>query len=155
MSTATIIEPREFAGFGIIRFTKLLISITCNSSHGHEQAVSRLLSDLADLNHTQQLDTGSYHAILGKSADVADFFNYDIDLLTTESNSWYRASIIHQMGLGMLQALERLRPDLTHLPFFAEATFGLNLSKKNNAKTHKHSGPLSYRSWANNLPNKN
>lgn len=152
MSQAHIIHPVEFAAFGIINFAKSLSGMIKNSTHSHEQAVYRLLSDLELLSEEQTLDTGSYHAILGKSADVAEFFNIDVMHMADDTNHWYRASIIHQMGLGMLQAIERIRPDLTTLPFFSDAIACLSQRKQNDGPSTKNGGPLSSRCWANNLP---
>ncbi|MBY0406699.1 MAG: hypothetical protein K2Q01_03335, partial [Rickettsiales bacterium] len=81
-------------------FVRSIVHITETSSHTHEHTVHRLLCDLNELHHTRRLSTGEYYTIVGKGADVADFFHYDVEHLSTEANSWYRASLIHQIGQG-------------------------------------------------------
>lgn len=147
MSTSLSHQVVEFACDSIMRFTHTLLGITQHSSHSHETTVNRLLHDLAELVQSGKLDNASYHTVLGKGADVADFFNYDIELLRHENNSWYRASVIHQMGQGMLQALEHIRPDLTSLPFFAEAIAGLSMARQTKIDRHTRV-PVTCRHWS-------
>lgn len=116
--------------------------VTAVSDHTYEIGVRRLLEDMAELHATGQIDTGSYHAVLGMSVDVLFFFNYDLAALLDEPNQWYRASLIHQMGHGMLQALEKFRPDLTQKPFFQEAVCALAIGTQKTS-----AAPVTCRQW--------
>lgn len=148
MSLTLVSHNTDMEECGISRFVGSILRITNTSSHTHEYTVNRLLTDLGELYRNGRLNTGEYHTIIGKGADVADFFHYDVDALPCENNSWYRASLIHQIGQGMLQALERIRPDITTLTFFAEAMSGLGMGRAGNSRTN----PLTCRQWANDLP---
>lgn len=103
--------------------------VTAVSNHSYEMAVNQLLEDLETLDERGQIDTASYNAVLATAVDVLFFFNYDLNALAREENVWYRASLIHQMGHGMLQALEKYRPDLTQKPFFQEAMEALAIGQ--------------------------
>ncbi len=116
--------------------------ITADSTHSYELAVGRLLEDVAELLARGQLDIASYHGIVGMAVDVLFFFNYDLESLCHEENAWYRASLIHQMGHGMLQAIGLFRPDLTQKSFYGEAAASLSLP-------HAHLGanPVRCHQW--------
>ena len=117
--------------------------VTAVSDHSYEMAVHRLLEDLEQLDERGQIDTASYNAVLATAVDVLFFFNYDLDALAREENVWYRASLIHQMGHGMLQALEKYRPDLAQKPFFQEALEALAIGVHANT----NSAPLTCPQW--------
>lgn len=123
-----------------------LLDVTRSSTHSYEQAVHRLLLDVIDQYARGALNDSSYYAIIGTGVDVLFFFNYDPELLAGEANSWYRASIIHQIGQGMLQAIERVRPDMTAKNFFREAmqSLALGIPVTHPAKT---SGALHCKQW--------
>ena len=116
--------------------------VTSVSDHSYEMAVHRLLEDLEGLDETGQIDTASYNMVLATAVDVLFFFNYELSALVQEKNIWYRASLIHQMGHGMLQALEKCRPDLAQKPFFKEAVEALAPGEQPTA-----AAPLTCRQW--------
>ena len=116
--------------------------VTRFSDHSYEIAVHRLLEDMEELDASGQIDTATYNIVLATAADVLFFFNYDLAALSSETDIWYRAALIHQMGHGMLQALEKCRPDLTQKPFFKEALEALALGKQPTSQA-----PLTCRQW--------
>lgn len=110
--------------------------VTAISDHSYEIAVHQLLEDLEALDERGQIDTATYNAVLATAVDVLFFFNYDLDALMLEENVWYRASLIHQMGHGMLQTLEKYRPDLAQKPFFQEAIEALAIGAQSTTAAH-------------------
>lgn len=121
----------------LLRFARALLDTTAGSGHSHEKAVHQLLMDIAHYHRHGLLSDSEYYITLGKAIDVVCFFNYDPYLLRNEPNTWYRASIIHQIGQGMLQAIERLRPDLTSHTLFGDAMHGLGMGKSRIAMSCK------------------
>lgn len=121
---------------------KVLRTVTEHSDQPYERAVHRLLDDMVELVARAQLDTMTYQTALMTAVDVLFFFNFEPQGFAMEAPSWYRASLVHQMGHGMLQALERFRPELTGTPFFQEALAALSIDAMLAAP------PLRCRNWA-------
>lgn len=101
-------------------FIDRLLVLTGESTHSYELAMHRLLLDLAEQETCGRLSRFEYEAVTGTALDVLFFFNYDPALLGRETDHWYRAAIIHQMAVAVLQALATMRPDLTTTPFYRE-----------------------------------
>lgn len=124
------------------QLAEVLHHVTADSTHSYELAVHRLLGDMRELLGNGQLDVMSYNAALATAVDVLHFFNYEPEMLLNEEHVWYRASLIHQIGHGMLQALEKFRPDLASKQFFAEAVAALAIGALLTLPT-----PLGCRRW--------
>ena len=148
MSLTLVSNNKDISNNIISLFANNMLHITLFSSHTYEFTVHRLITELIGFHHHGQLTSGEYTTIIGTGADVADFFHYDIELLKNEENSWYRASLIHQIGQGMLQAIARIRPDFTRHPFFTEAISGLSIGKALSG----NAAPITCRQWTNGLP---
>ena len=121
-----------------------LLGVTASSQHSYEIAVHRLLLDLQEALAENGLSEGEYALIIGAGIDVLFFFNYGQEQLLREPNIWYRASVIHQIGWGMLQTLEKIRPDLAARPFFHEA---MDVLAINRLRTRTTPSPLHCRDW--------
>jgi|GEM_PF-3162675 len=128
--------------------------LLAGSDHSYEHTVNRLLEALLEYSAEGVIEPCEYHAILGMAADVLHYFNYDLEMLTAESNHWYRASVVHQIGCGMLQVLERLRPDLTDDAIFSDAVQGLRIGRSAIAPSQltRAMVPLSCKQWASQPP---
>ena len=113
------------AAFQPDHFLHRLMQITGDSGHSYELAMHRLLADLAEQEACGRLSRFEVETVLGTALDVLFFFNYDPAMLMVEPDHWYRASIIHQMAIAMLQTLGTLRPDLAAQAFFAESVSAL------------------------------
>ena len=125
-----------------------LLAITGDSDHSYERAVHQLLHDLIDQRARGQLREGEYAMMLGTGMDVLFFFNYDLELLSAEQNRWYRASVIHQIGHAMLQAIDKIRPDLTGKPFFTEAAHALAPCRSETVgAAPRQASPIHARRW--------
>ncbi len=124
------------------QLAEILYDVTADSTHTYEVAVHRLLDDMRELLASGRLDVMSYNAALATAVDVLFFFNYDPTMLALEEHVWYRASLIHQIGHGMLQALEKFRPDLSSKQFFCEAVDALSIGALLTVPT-----PLGCRRW--------
>lgn len=122
----------------------VILRVTQTSEHSYERAVARFLSDLSAMHASGGLDTASMNAVLGTAVDVLFYFNYNLDALTQETNIWYRASLIHQMGHGMLQALAKFRPEMTQRAFFCDAVESLRISPARTSLS-----PVTCHQWAN------
>lgn len=124
------------------QLAQVLYSVTTGARDPFELAMHRLLEDVREQLAQGQLDMMSYNAVMGTAVDVLFFFNYDPITLAYEEPGWYRASLIHQIGHGMLQALERFRPDLVSKPFFQEAVIGFAIGAPSPSM-----GALTCRPW--------
>ncbi len=125
-------------------FIDRLLAVTGDSSHSYELAMHRLLQELAELEALGRISRFDYDAVTGTALDVLFFFNYDPSLLAQEVDHWYRAAIIHQMAVAMLQALGTLRPDLTTSSFYREHASALTLERAPSSAP----APLHCQQWA-------
>lgn len=140
-------ENADMPENSLYRFVSTLLDITRHSSHSYERTVHRLLLDIADSHRDGTLDEQEYCAILGSAMDVAYYFNYEPSLLLHEQNSWYRASIVHQMGQGMLGAISQMRPDLLHNGAFGEALSELSITRPKTAWSARAAMPITCRQY--------
>ncbi len=82
-----------------------------NSTHSHEQIACQLITELEELVSEGALSLEELRTLSSKAMDILAYFHFDLESLQKE-DPWYRASIIHQISCGMLQALRMMRPDL-------------------------------------------
>lgn len=115
-----------------------------HSSHGHEQAAYALIVDLEELVSKGKISEGEFALVAGKAADVLAYFRYDFAALAREE-SWYRASVIHQMSCGMLQLLRFLRPDLNDHDMLSDTAY--HLYRAPSSARHPHAAPITCKNW--------
>jgi len=134
----------------IALFARRFAAMTEHSSHTYERSVHKLLGDLAEYRRQDVLSGSEYEAIVGTAVDVMQYFNLDVRSLAV-SDDWYRASVIHQMGQGMLQAMRTLHEELTLDVVYQDALSGLGIGRR---AAHLHtetaaSAPITCHKWAN------
>lgn len=95
-----------------------------HSPHPHEQTAYSFICDLEELADNRIISLTELTLIIGKAEDILAYFRYDAEKLAHEATS-YRASVIHQMSCGMLQALRLLRPDLHDNCMLGETAYNL------------------------------
>lgn len=132
-------------------FITRLLAITGDSTHSYELAMHRLLLELAEMKARGVLNRFEYETVTGTALDVLFFFNYDPTLLAQEQDRWYRASIIHQMAVAILQTLATLRQDITRTSFYREHVSALALEHPTSSATNAL--PLQCQQWAPLLAN--
>jgi len=137
------------SAFSYSTFLSKIKKLTQHSSHSHEQTAYSLICDLEELTDNKVISRSEFATIIGKAADVLAYFRYDFDEMIHE-NTWYRASIIHQMGCGMLQVLRMMRPDLQGNNTLNESAYHLyceQQSPKTTEKEPKSPRPIKGKNW--------
>lgn len=120
--------------------------VTKSSSHSQEQAAYDLICDLETMLGEGLLTHEEFTFIIGKATDVLMYFRYDMDGLSHE-DSWYRASVIHQMGCGMLEALRIIRPGLTQYQAIGDIAHQLYFAEPLHENSRSTPGPIGCKRW--------
>lgn len=96
---------------GVLQQLKAMLA---PSDHSYEMATHDLIVDIEALALRGVLRYGELSLLAGKAMDVIAYFRLDVSSLAGE-DPWYRASVVHQIGCGLLQVLRLLRPEMADM----------------------------------------
>lgn len=117
-----------------------------HSTHGYEQMAYSLICDLEEMVDNHTIERSEFALVIGKAAEILSYFRYEVEGLAQES-TWYRASVIHQISCGMLQALRMLRPDLHDNCILGENAYHLYRYYWPFENNNPAPGPVKYKRW--------